>query len=83
MKTTEKLSEKEEVRKRLMSIATGPRYTCPYGERLGSCKRRCYKFFTRWERFRFIINFYACPCVVLHENVVHNRTWMWIYSSDK
>ena len=81
-KLSEKLSEKELVEEWLLFDACGPLYVCPYNRKKGNCSHKCYKFFTLWERLRFIINLGACPCKVLDEEVVRSRTWEWINSPD-
>jgi hypothetical protein len=79
MEITEKLPEKEMLRRRIVSNARNPRHFCPYKE---PCFHQCYKFFTRWERFRFIINFMLCPCDVLPVEKVKKRTWDWINRAE-
>jgi len=79
---TKKLSEKEKVKRILIANINFPLYTCPYKKSRKECKCECYKFFAWWERLRFIINFRTCPCYVLRQDIVRDRTWKWIHSPD-
>lgn len=82
MEITGELSEKEIVRQTLMEIkrlnyGASIHNVCPFNSK-NNCKLQCYKIFKWWEILRFIINVSPCPCKVLSESVVHDRTWEWI-----